>query len=86
MTVSGLVTTAGDIVLLNGIAGVVRACALADNVFLAIVETCVKIANVSEHSDRWRGGGAIEAWPADALLAASAWYFAGADIVVLRAI
>ena len=86
MTVLGLVTTVGDIVLLNGIAGVVRACVLEDNVFMAIVETCVKIANVSEHSDRWRRGGAIEAWPADALLAASAWYFAGADIVVLRAI
>ena len=86
MTVLGLVTTVGDIVLLNGIAGVVRACALEDNVFCAIVEAFAQIRNVSAHSDLWRRGGAIEAWPAVALLAASAWYFVGADIVVLRPI
>ena len=87
MTVLGLVTTVGDIVLLNGIAGVVRACALEDNVFCAIVATFVHVANISAHSDRWRPrGGAIETWPAVALLAASAWYFVGADIVVLRPI
>ena len=87
MTVSGLTTTRGDIVFMSGCVGVVRACALDGDTFFALVEALVHVAPVSAHSARWRLGGPLEAWPADALVAASAWYFAGAaELVVLRSV
>ena len=43
-----------------------------------------RISAVTPHSDRWRAGDRIEAWAADALLSASAWYMEGDDAIVLR--
>jgi len=84
MLVSGMSTTVGDIVFLRGMAGMVRACTQEDDKFFAVVETYMFSSAVSTHSDRWQPGGPLEAWPADALLAAGAWYSDGVGVVVLH--
>ena len=84
MVVKGMTTTVGDIVILDGVAGKVCACARDGDEFFALVNIFVHISVVTAHSDRWRAGDRIEAWPADALLSASAWYTADNDTVVLR--
>ena len=84
MVVKGAATTVGDIVMLDGVAGKVCACARDGDDYFALVHVFVRISVVTTHSDRWRAGDRIEAWPADALLSASAWYTADNDTVVLR--
>jgi len=84
MLVSGMSTRVGDIVLLQGMAGLVRACAQEGDNFFAVVETYIFSSAVSAHSDRWQPGGPMEAWPAEALMAAGAWYPDGDGVVVLR--
>ena len=84
MICKGATTTVGDIVMLDGLAGKVCACARDGDDYFALVHVFVRISVVTTHSDRWRAGDRLEAWPADALLSASAWYMDGDDTIVLR--
>ena len=81
---SGTTITVGDVVLLEGCAGKVVACCQQEGVLLALVERYVFVAAVTPHSGRWKSGGPLEAWPADAILASPAWHVAGDVIVVLK--
>ena len=79
----------GDIVLLEEAAGRVCACAADNGHYLVLVETFEYVVRLTAHSDRWKVGGRLEAWPADAVLSASAWYMCGpglADVAVLRVV
>ena len=89
MTVAGNSIEVGDIVLLHDAAGRVCACAADNGQYLVLVETFEKVVRLTAHSDRWKVGGRLEAWPADAVLSASAWYMCGpglADVAVLRVV
>ena len=86
MSISGLTIEVGDIVLLDGAAGRVCACAKEHGDLAVLVETFEHVARLSAHSDQWKVGGRLEAWRADAVLSASAWYMCGADVAVLRVV
>ena len=89
MSVAGITIEVGDIVLLDENAGRVCACAAENGHHLVLVETFEHVVRLSAHSDRWKVGGRLEAWRADAVLSASAWYMCGdglADVAVLRVV
>jgi hypothetical protein len=84
MLVSGMSIAVGDIVLLRSNAGMVRACTQEGDKFFALVEAYLFSSAVTAHSDLWQPGGPLEAWPAEALMQAQAWYSDGDCVVVLR--
>ena len=86
MVVSGLTICVGDVVLFQGAAGKVCACATENGRYLALVETFVHVAQVTMHSDKWAVGGRLEAWPAEAVQTAPAWYMLGAEVIALGAL
>jgi len=82
MRFCGMDVSAGDVVTRNASAARVTACAAEGNRLFVIVESW-QAAGFDAQSQRWRRTGNVQAWPAEEIELAPAWYADGEDVVVL---
>ena len=82
MRFCGMDVSAGDVVTRNAISARVTACAVEDNRHFVLVELW-QAAGIVAQAQRWRRTDHVQAWPAEEIELAAAWYADGEDVVVL---
>ena len=83
MNYAGMTIAARDVVLRDGVAGRIIACAEDRGDLFLLVQVWASMAVITPHSQRWRTTGVAQAWPVEQITQAVAWYSDGDDVVVL---
>ena len=73
MNYAGMTIAARDVVLRDGVAGRIIACA----------EDQSDLAAITPHSRRWRTTDVVQAWPVEQIIQAVAWYSEADHFIVL---
>ena len=80
----GLRVSATDVVWRENVPGLVRACADERGTLFVLVDVYRQVGNEVEGTPMWRETGKIEAWLAEHIEQAMAWYDADDGVVILR--
>ncbi len=83
MHYSGMTIAARDVVLRDGAAGRVIACAAEQSNMFVLVQVWASTAAITPHSQRWRTTDVVQAWRVENITQAVAWYSEGDDFIVL---
>ena len=79
---AGMTIAARDVVLRDGVAGRIIACAEDRGDLFLLVQVWASMAVITPHSQRWRTTGVAQAWPVEQITQAVAWYSVADDFVV----
>ena len=83
MNYAGMTIAARDVVLRDGVAGRIIACAEDQGDLFLLVQVWASMAAITPHSRRWRTTDEVQAWPAQHIIQAVAWYSEADHFMVL---
>ena len=74
MNYAGMTIAARDVVLRDGVAGRIIACAEDQSDLFLLVQVWASMAAITPHSRRWRTTDVVQVWPVEQIIQAVAWY------------
>ena len=83
MNYAGMTIAARDVVLRDGIAGRIIACAADQSDLFLLVQVWASMEAITPHSRRWRTTDEVQAWPAQHIIQAVAWYSEADHFIML---
>ena len=83
MNYAGMTIAARDVVLRDGVAGRIIACAEDQSDLFLLVQVWASMAAITPHSRRWRTTDVVQAWPVEQIIQAVAWYSEADHFIVL---
>ena len=83
MNYAGMTIAARDVVLRDGIAGRIIACAADQSDLFLLVQVWASMEAITPHSRRWRTTDVAQAWPVEQIIQAVAWYSEADHFIVL---